>query len=300
MSSLERRCRWLLLVYPAAYRDDRGEEILGTLLEATPGNRKRPFARDVRALILGGLRARAAENRRMTTAANLRVAVLLGIAIYLGFTAASYAEDYSAVSLTSGYSQPHGVPALLAALLLAAAVVSVWFGRRPVLMCAAFSAAVAVTYCGFFQGELRPPAFLLAGSIARVSTLFLCLVALVLLAHWLERPPWAWLWLTGGIVAVFTVPIRFAGAFHASYLVAGVVLGLLVVLVAWIGIDPRPLVALAIFFVLSWLPVLVVNIAAGVGNAFDNPILLAAVGVAAFGVWRVRRQSALRTKRGDS
>ena len=36
MSPLERHCRWLLRAYPAWYRRDRAEEMLGTLLEASP------------------------------------------------------------------------------------------------------------------------------------------------------------------------------------------------------------------------------------------------------------------------
>jgi hypothetical protein len=38
MTPLERRCEWLLLAYPAAYRQRRGEEILGTLLRSTPAD----------------------------------------------------------------------------------------------------------------------------------------------------------------------------------------------------------------------------------------------------------------------
>ena len=36
VNALERRCRRFLRVYPAAYRRERAEEIIGTLLEATP------------------------------------------------------------------------------------------------------------------------------------------------------------------------------------------------------------------------------------------------------------------------
>jgi hypothetical protein len=58
VTPLERRCRWLLLTYPAWYRRRRGEEMLGTLLEASlPGGRW-PYFRDARALIAGGLRGR--------------------------------------------------------------------------------------------------------------------------------------------------------------------------------------------------------------------------------------------------
>jgi hypothetical protein len=55
---LERRCRLLLRAYPAWYRRERAEEMLGTLLEATPPGRRWPSFRDARGLIIGGLRVR--------------------------------------------------------------------------------------------------------------------------------------------------------------------------------------------------------------------------------------------------
>ena len=58
MTALERRCRWLLLTYPAGYRRRRREERLGTLLEASPPGGRWPSLRDARALITGGLRVR--------------------------------------------------------------------------------------------------------------------------------------------------------------------------------------------------------------------------------------------------
>jgi hypothetical protein len=58
VTSLERRCRRLLRAYPAWYRRGRGEEMLGTLLEASPPGRRWPSFRDTRALITGGLRVR--------------------------------------------------------------------------------------------------------------------------------------------------------------------------------------------------------------------------------------------------
>lgn len=58
MTGLERRCRWLLLAYPAWYRRERSGEMLGTLLEASPPGRRWPSFRDARALVIGGLRVR--------------------------------------------------------------------------------------------------------------------------------------------------------------------------------------------------------------------------------------------------
>ncbi|HMH94538.1 MAG TPA: hypothetical protein VK586_26065 [Streptosporangiaceae bacterium] len=50
MTALERRWRWLLRAYPAWYRRERGDEILGTLMEASPPGRRRPSLRDARLL----------------------------------------------------------------------------------------------------------------------------------------------------------------------------------------------------------------------------------------------------------
>ena len=58
MTPLERRCRWLLLTYPVWCRRRRGEEMLGTLLEASPPGGRWSSFRDARALITGGLRVR--------------------------------------------------------------------------------------------------------------------------------------------------------------------------------------------------------------------------------------------------
>jgi len=58
VSALERRCRWLLLAYPAWYRRKRAGEMLGTLLETNPPGRQWPSFSDARALLLGGRRMR--------------------------------------------------------------------------------------------------------------------------------------------------------------------------------------------------------------------------------------------------
>lgn len=83
MTRLERIYRWLLRAYPAWYRRERGDEILATLLEASPSGRRWPSLRDARALIVGGFRVRAGQDQRPTTAAGLRLAVLLGAALAL-------------------------------------------------------------------------------------------------------------------------------------------------------------------------------------------------------------------------
>ncbi|SBT53554.1 hypothetical protein [Micromonospora narathiwatensis] len=56
--SLTRHYRRLLLAYPRAYRRERGEEILGLLLDTAPAGRTRPTVREALDLIRGGLRCR--------------------------------------------------------------------------------------------------------------------------------------------------------------------------------------------------------------------------------------------------
>ena len=58
MTRLERRCRLLLLAYPAWYRRKRGEEMLGTLLAATAPGVRWPSFGDARTLITASLRVR--------------------------------------------------------------------------------------------------------------------------------------------------------------------------------------------------------------------------------------------------
>ncbi|MEU1687195.1 hypothetical protein [Micromonospora sp. NPDC005707] len=55
---LARRYRRLLLAYPSAYRRERGEEILGLLLDSAPAGRTRPTLREAADLVRAGLRCR--------------------------------------------------------------------------------------------------------------------------------------------------------------------------------------------------------------------------------------------------
>ncbi|MEV0457238.1 hypothetical protein [Catellatospora methionotrophica] len=57
-SPLARRYRRLMLTYPRAYRRERGEELLATLLELAAPDRARPTLREAANLIGHGLRAR--------------------------------------------------------------------------------------------------------------------------------------------------------------------------------------------------------------------------------------------------
>jgi hypothetical protein len=74
----------LLRLYPAAYREQRGAEMLATLLEAAESGRPRPARREVAGLIVGALRARTGvpitSSRGQIRLSALRVAALLLVA----------------------------------------------------------------------------------------------------------------------------------------------------------------------------------------------------------------------------
>ncbi|MFU8853745.1 hypothetical protein ACNAW0_22575 [Micromonospora sp. SL1-18] len=64
--SLTRHYRWLLLAYPRAYRRERGEEILGLLLDTAPPGKTRPAVREALDLVRAGLRCRLGRRASRT------------------------------------------------------------------------------------------------------------------------------------------------------------------------------------------------------------------------------------------
>jgi hypothetical protein len=293
MSPLERRCRLLLRAYPGGYRRERGEEIIATLLEATPEGRRRPLARDVRALIMGGLRARAAQHRGVTTAVSLRRAVLAGACIYLGMAAAADLARFAAGWPDGAgfgldpYGWPvfvGGWPVLLAGLLTAVVVAVAWLARRLLVMAASLAAAAAAAYL-FVHGERT----------SYLVTQVVCLAAVAALAGRTGHRSPAWLWLIGTVVAALvlgSLPRVISMAYSWWDTIAlGVYLAVIVVAVAWVAIDARPLAMVAAYNVLWLVPPMLVSLAAGFGNWLDIPVLLAVAAIAALAVWRLRRQS---------
>jgi hypothetical protein len=101
MTAIERHCRWLLVVYPRWYREERADEIVDTLLEAAGPNRSWPSSKDARALILAGLRVRAGLQQRLTAGANVKQALLLAAVLLLAEYSASDLGIVGANGVTS-------------------------------------------------------------------------------------------------------------------------------------------------------------------------------------------------------
>jgi hypothetical protein len=288
VSPLERHCRLLLRAYPAGYRRERGEEIIGTLLEADSGDRTRPPLRDSRALIAGGLRVRAAQNRRLGAAASLRLAALLGVAVWLGTISASFlafafpywTEPGAAVFPPSPIRYP-----VLAGLLTLAAVAAAWLACRVVVVAAALAAAAA--WVPALVHGWRSPETLEA------LLLVAALAALAALVTGSERPPRAWLcW-----VGVAACLLQDTGGGRLLTVRPELEVAAVIAAVLWMVIDTRPAMAVAIAAGLSGAASygysLVAHPQATLWRAPFLARLALLAGLAMLAAWRLRRQAAL-------
>lgn len=288
MSPLEQRCRTLLRAYPRWYRRQRGDEMLATLLEASQPGQRWPSARDARALIIGGLRVRATQDQRLTTAANLRLAAQLGAALTLLLLIAGnltsailiWAHIY-AQNIGNGLWSVYG-------LLGLATVVAAWFAPR--LVVAVLAAATAAAAVWVFWGSGKALAILPAG----------LLIMLAVLVQLGERLPRSWLWLAGAwfgwnVLEALTVlePLRFLSVPLA--VVPLIILGLVVL---WAFVDARLAMAMAIYIACTYVVYqLLSSVSYGWAVVSPGPGLLifvaAAVVLASGSFWRLRRQAVL-------
>ena len=143
MDPLARRYRRLLFAYPDSYRRQRGDELLGTLLDTARPGQRRPTAPTRPTCVLGGLRQRLGG----TVAADLEAGIALAAPFALALAAGLCGFLWLTVErLPDGFS-PGGPfltvgPAAYAVWLVAAvlrAVLPAAAARVPV------AAAMAVT-----------------------------------------------------------------------------------------------------------------------------------------------------------
>jgi hypothetical protein len=249
-SRLQRRIRLLLRAYPPGYRADRGEEMLGTLLETTPDGRDWPSARDAWSLLAGGARARRARNRQLGPATSLRQAVVLGLALYVSWGAARF---FQSGPLTGA----HGTP-VLAGLLLAATALAVWAGYRTLMMTTVAASLAVLAYCWYSYWAV--PALyhrsfsLMVNRFTPEVPLLLALLALAHLTRRVGRPPRSWLilaclpLLAMLVTRALPVLLRPGPALGLPWnLLPGVLLLAIPILaLAWLATDARPALGVAL------------------------------------------------------
>jgi hypothetical protein len=138
---------------------------------------------------MGGLRVRAAQDQRLTTAANLRLAAQLGAALTLLLLVANSLANVTLiwVHIYAPYSRAGYLFA--SGLLGLAAVVAAWFAPRPVVVPLAAAAAAATAYVSW------------AGVRAMAIVPVVLMIMLAMLVSLGERMPRSWLWLAGALFA---------------------------------------------------------------------------------------------------
>jgi hypothetical protein len=249
--------------------------------------------RDIRCLIVGGFRARAAQPKQFTTAGNLRVASLAGVAAYLAFTASSFVNSYVGFGAIPGQWYAFGWQ-VAAVMLPLIAMALAWLSRsRLVVLGGALPAAAATCYAGPWQGL----------GVGSTVVGLACLAALVALAGYAERPSWRWLWPLGLLaiaplaVAVterFGLPVVLSSgvAISPSLILEALVLALGLLSIAWIVIDARPAIAMAVFLLAIQLPLTIGYLAIGDRSLVSPLFALIVIAITALAGWRLRRQSA--------
>ncbi len=292
MSKLEQRYRRLLLMYPRSYREARGGEMLGTLLESSAPGRSRPTVRDTRALILGGLKVRSGADQRLTVAESVRLVVLLAACLDIVSQANFWFAD---VRGSWGYTFPsmaYSWISLALGLLAVATVALAWSRWRATALIVTAAAAVLWMY--------HPRGRDWADAIGPV--LALAAIAIVIYRRpGRPRLPWAWLALPGALlVAELTAAILQAttsvppGVDYVSFiLLAGAIL--------WSIVDARPLAAVAIWLAWAFGGSSVYLLTRNPSFAFSSfvtgwvweSLTLIALLVALIGIRHLRRQSAL-------
>lgn len=159
MTSYERRCRLLLKAFPADYRSERADEIVGVLLDTSRPGQRWPSLRTVADLVSAGIRVRGklATQGRASVAVieGMRMAALVGLCVQAAFSVAMvahYARDGVLFYLVdSGWSTAaHG---RLAALWVVAFVLVVAGRPRLAIIPSVMgSAGSLILFIGNFRG----------------------------------------------------------------------------------------------------------------------------------------------------
>lgn len=183
---LERHYRRLLLAYPAAYRAERGDEIVGTYLDAAGSDQRLPSVADATDVIRGGLRQHLRANRATGLIAGAPVAATFALtaAVVLAAVWLAYVELPPAPSwwVRAQVGPFRSLGALVWIAWLGAGLAALALPARLTrwVVAAALAATVAAEPVAALSGYDRPPLLVLVPQLA------LGLLAL----GWPTRPAW--------------------------------------------------------------------------------------------------------------
>ncbi|NUO61804.1 MAG: hypothetical protein HOV71_28280 [Hamadaea sp.] len=205
MTPLERRYRRLIGLYPAPYRQDRGEEIVGTLLDMS-GDRRWPSVRETTGLVVGAVRTHARASRDRSAADTWRGGLRLAV-LFLLLQSTVDAGASAGLILSNGATEPSTlIVGYCAATMLSFAALLATASRR-YLVGVGLTAAVWFFEQIVIHGRMGGPMYL-PGEMYFWPITLAVLAGLPLI--WL-RPPGGrrWPWAVAVVPAVLALPSQF-------------------------------------------------------------------------------------------
>jgi hypothetical protein len=280
--TIERQCRRLLRAYPADYRAGRGEEIIDTLMEVHAGRDRLPL-RDRLALVMGGLRVRARENRRLPTSTNLRLATVFGLLLTVVPSSLGY--------LTLVASQPEGLVvdwrsfAICTAAVVTAALAWTKWHRSAAVLAVATAALLTV-----YVVTLRASGAYGAGDLV-LSLAFLVVAGLLLGRATMPR-----IWIAFLLAMSLHEMIPIGWYATIPFLLTAAKLVPVVVILLWVAVDARPALGASISFAALGVVNAVQQFATGYESDTSAWWVTSSIMIPIFAIpaiWRMRRRSAL-------
>ena len=280
--TIERQCRRLLRAYPADYRAGRGEEIIDTLMEVHAGRDRLPL-RDRLALVMGGLRVRARENRRLPTSTNLRLATVFGLLLTVVPSSLGY--------LTLVAYQPEGLVvdwrsfAICTAAVVTAALAWTKWHRSAAVLAVATAALLTV-----YVVTLRASGAYGAGDLV-LSLAFLVVAGLLLGRATMPR-----IWIAFLLAMSLHEMIPIGWYATIPFLLTAAKLVPVVVILLWVAVDARPALGASISFAALGVVNAVQQFATGYESDSSAWWVTSSIMIPIFAIpaiWRMRRRSAL-------
>jgi len=236
---LERRYRWLLRAYPAAYRTDHEREILSTLAEVSREGQRWPDAREARALVTAGMRSRVLAAGGGSARGLALDGLHLGAALLVAGNAVG-----AVFAAYSGNSDGWHVALGLAWVVAFAALVR---GGRVLPATAAVSAAALAVGLNYEGLAAQPVQWFAWATVVAGSLLPAGLIAVLAWRHALPgRSPL--------LLLVPALPYALAmGIVVSPFFLTTTLFVMLVAVSAFallaLPVDPRPAIAVAVFLV---------------------------------------------------
>ena len=174
MTDLERRYRLLLLAFPRRYRDRRGDEMVGTIMDSARPGQRWPHLADAADLVNAGLSARTRLSAESGLGSVLGLAAPYGLAVAGGIASAClvfgelkvpgiWHRGFEPNQFSGGRFETNAVPFYVLALLASAAMVAGRLGVARVLAVAGCVAAYVSLNTGSLRGgSFHPPVDLVA------------------------------------------------------------------------------------------------------------------------------------------